>query len=124
MQRIATTTREGRHPTIKLERFNEALKDPSSGLTVPALTGVRKQSVNDCERLFGPKALNWMRTKGYREEAAYIEVVLNWHRASDERGLSELQRSRYNHAMLNYMLDRLMPCHRSTYDFSLLEINR
>ena len=30
------TTREGRNKSIKLERFYEALKDPSSGLTLSA----------------------------------------------------------------------------------------
>ncbi len=84
----------GRHPTVKLECFDEALKDGSTGLTVAAVTAVRKQSVGDAEELFGSKVLPWMLDKGYSEEAELTKVVLNWHRASDECGLSELARSR------------------------------
>ena len=36
----------------QLQRFEEALHDPSSGLTYTALCGIRKQSVEDVERLF------------------------------------------------------------------------
>ncbi len=103
---------------MKLECFDEALKDGSTGLTVAAVTGVRKQSVGDAEKLFGSKVMRWMSDKGYSEEAKLTKVVLNWHRASDERGLSDLARSRYDYAMLNYILDDLMPWHKENYDFS------
>ena len=43
----------------------EALEDPSSGLTYPALTGARKQSVVDAEHLFNPDLANFMSSKGY-----------------------------------------------------------
>ena len=36
---------------LRLERFTEALEDSASQLTYPALTGQRKQSVRDAERL-------------------------------------------------------------------------
>lgn len=48
---------------IKLERYVEALEDPTSGLTYPALTGQRKQSVTDVERLFCSELLDFMEKK-------------------------------------------------------------
>ena len=123
-QRIAITTREGRNKDIRLERFDEALKESESGLTYSALTGARKQSVSDAERLFGASLCQWFKNKGYESEATYLEVVNNWHRAGDEHGLSEGERSRFNYEMLNFLLDDLMPWHRTTYDLSLLEVNR
>ena len=39
MQRIATSTRVGGPEQLKLERFGEALEDPTSGLTYQSLTG-------------------------------------------------------------------------------------
>jgi len=124
IQRIASHTRSGGPPKIKLERYTEALRDPTSGLTYPALVGARKQSVIDAERLFSTKLVDFMKKKGYNEEAKYIETICNWRRASDERGLSSLTRSKYNYTLLNMILDELMPWHRQSYDFALLEVNR
>ena len=61
--------------------------------------------MTDVERLFGAKLLAFMQKKGYSAEADYIEAVLGWRRACDERGLSEIQRCRYNYKFLNYILD-------------------
>ena len=102
----------------------EALSEASSGLTYPALTGSRKQSVIDAERLFSPDLAAFMRGKVYVYEAKYIETVWNWRRACDERGLSELQRCKYNYQFLNLILDKLIPWHSETYDFSKLEVSR
>ena len=44
--------------------------------------------------------------------------------ASDGRGVSQLDRCKYNYQMLNYILDELMPWHRRSYDFSRLEVNQ
>ena len=66
------------------------LSDPSSGLTYPALTGARKQSVVDAERLFNPDLTAFMRQKGYKYETRYTEIIWNWRRSCDECGLSEL----------------------------------
>ena len=52
-QRIGNCLRLGGSQDIQLERFVEALYNEKSGLTYPALTGVRKQSVEDVEHLFG-----------------------------------------------------------------------
>ena len=109
---------------MHLERFVEALSDPSSNLTYYALSGARKQSVQDAERLLSPEIAEFMEKKGYMKEAAYIRAIANWRRSCDQRGLSELQRCRFNYQMLNYILDDFMPWHTQIYDFSLLEINR
>ena len=55
-----------------MERYLEALKDPSSGLTYPAVTGARKQSVLDAEHLFSPDLVDFMSNKNYQFEAKYI----------------------------------------------------
>ena len=107
MQRIATSTRNGGPNELCLERYVEALSDSTSGLTYPALTGSRKQSVVDAERLFSPSLAKFMEKRGYDFEANYIRVIWNWRRSCDERGLTELQRCRFNYQMLNYVLDDL-----------------
>ena len=81
---------------MRLEHFVEALQNPESGLTVPVLTGSRKQSVIDAERLFSPELAMFIRAKGYTFEADYIETVWNWRCACDHRGLTELQRCHFN----------------------------
>lgn len=101
----------------------EALHDQEACLTYTALTGERKQSVSDAERLFSSSLLAFMERKGFTCEANYIRVVLNWRRACDERGLNELQRSHFNQKMLNYILEELMPWYQH-YDYSYLEVNR
>ena len=78
----------------------------------------------DAERLFSPKLAAFMQQKGYHFEASYITTVWNWRRASDERGLSSLQRCKFNYKFLNMILTELMPWYRELYDFSLLEVNR
>ena len=118
--------RQGGHGDIQLERFEEALHDPLAGLTYTALSGMRKQSVEDVERLFSESVVGWMEKNGYDHEAKYLRVIRNWRRACDERGLSAVQRSQFNNDFLNYILDELMPWHKQEgfRDFSLLEVNR
>ena len=43
------STRAGGPDDLHLEYYVEALSDESSGLTYPALVGLRKQSVQDAE---------------------------------------------------------------------------
>lgn len=76
--------RQGGPFDIQLERFEEALHDTLSGLTYSALSGVRKQSVQDIDRLFGESLIQWMEKKDYFVEAKYLRVIRNWRRASDE----------------------------------------
>ena len=109
LQRIRYSLRQGGPRHIHLERFEEALHDPAAGLTYSALSGIRKQSVEDVERLFGQTVIDWMKTKGHYNEAEYLQYVHNWRRACDERGLTDDQRSKYNRELLAYILDDLMP---------------
>jgi len=60
MQRISQSTRQGGPASINLERFIEALHDPSMNLTYPALTGDRKQSIQDVETLFSKEMESFM----------------------------------------------------------------
>ena len=116
-------TREGRNPSINLECYQEALKYPETRLTMSVLRGDRKQSVRDAELIFNPNFLKWLVSKGYTAESEYVEAVLGWHRANDERGLSEEECSSLNKRFLQYILDDLMPWNHS-HDFSQLEVNR
>ena len=111
---------------MQLERFEEVAHYPSCGLTISALRGIRKQSVEDVERLFSADMVKWMEQKGYAYEASYLRTVHGWRRACDERDLSELERSQLNDDFLDYILDDLMPWHHDEGfgDFSLLEVNR
>ena len=59
---------------IHLERFEEALHDFAAGLTYSALSGIRRQSVEDVERLFGQIVIAWMKNKGYQNEARVSPV--------------------------------------------------
>ena len=102
----------------------EAVQDKAAQLSYHALIGTRKQSVSDVEQIFSSKVLKFMEDNGYTAEATYVRVVRNWRRASDERGLSDDERSKYNNEFLTYILDELMPWHENTRDFSLLEVNQ
>ena len=102
---MAAHTRSGGPMKLKLERYAEALSDSSSGLTYPAFVGSRKQSVVDAERLFSPKLAAFMEKKGYTFEANCINTIWNGRRASDECGLSSLQRSQFNYKLLNLSLE-------------------
>ena len=63
-QRIRQSLRHGGLHNIHLERFEEALHDTRTGLTYPTLSGIRKKSVEDVERLFSPSLALWMENKG------------------------------------------------------------
>ena len=120
-QRMGNTLREGRVDDNRMEYFVEAVKDPSTGLTYPTLTGVRKQSVQDVERLFGEGVIKFMEAKQYMPEAIYLRVVRNWRRAVDERGLGESTRQQF---LQEFICADLMPWYTHSKDFSLLEVNR
>lgn len=92
LKRIAKHTREGGPKGFNLRGLDEALIDPNTGLTQAALTGERKQSVQDAERLLSYHVASFLREHNFQTEANYIEVVAGWHEASDGRGLSELER--------------------------------
>lgn len=95
-----------------------------SGLTHAALVGKRKQSVKDAERLLSYHVVNSLERHGHNSEACYVQTIAQWHEASDGRHSSQLQRSRYNYQMLNFILDEWMPWHSENYHFSTIDINR
>jgi len=123
MQCIASHTRSGGLAKIRLERYTEALRVWSDISSTYRSTETISHTV-DAERLFSIKIVEFMKKKGYNEEAKYIETICNWRRASDEHGLSSLKRSKYNYCLLNMILDELMPWHRESYNFALLEVNK
>ena len=94
------------------------------GLTHAVLSGLRKQSVPDAERLLSYRMAQYMDRHNHAEEATYINHIARWHEASDGRGLKQLERSKANHEMLNYILDEWMPWHREQYDFSTIDVNK
>jgi len=49
--------------------------------------GVRKQSVEEVERLFSRSLVEWMERKGYDFEAGHLSIIRNCRCASDERDL-------------------------------------
>ena len=124
LKRIAKHVRDGGYDDLQYEAFSDVLADPSSGLTHAALVGKRKQSVKDAERLLSYHVVASLERHGHNVEADYVRIVAQWHEASDGRGLSQLQRCKYNYEMLNFILDEWMPWHTDNYDFSTIDINR
>ena len=98
--------------------------DPTTRLTYAALVGQRKQSVLDAEKLLSHHVADFMERNNHVIEAEYVRTVACWHEATDGRGLTELQRSRYNYRMLNYLSRDFMPWFDQTPDFSKVDINR
>ena len=122
LERIAGHTREGKCNSIDYTVFDDAMRDKNTGLTHAALVRLRKQSVGDAERLLSFHVADFLWKNGHKKEAEYVQVIADWHESSDGRGLSQLQRCRNNYKMLNYLLDELMPWHRTAYDFSFIDI--
>lgn len=102
----------------------EAVYSETAQLSYHALIGTRKQSVSDVEQIFSSRVLEFLESKGYSTEAEYVRTIRNWRRASDERGLRDEQRAKFNQELLTYVLNDLMPWHSRWHDFSLLEVNR
>ena len=124
LKRIWKHTREKGPEGMNLQGFDDAVKDPSTGLTLAALRGERKQSVQDAERMLSFMVAKFLREHSYEEEARYVEIVAGWHEAADGRGISQLERCRKNYAMLNMILDEWMPWQGGLYDFATIDINR
>lgn len=124
LKRIWKHTREKGPEGMNLGGFDKAVQDPSTGLTLAAVRGERKQSVQDAERMLSYLVAKFLRDNGYNKEAKYVETVAGWHEAADGRGLSQLQRCKKNYIMLNMILDEWMPWHKTCCDFSKIDINR
>ena len=59
----------------------------------------------DAERSLSSLVTKSLRDHGHLREAEFVEVLAQWHEASDGRGLYQLQRCRYNYKMMNMILD-------------------
>lgn len=124
LKRIAQHIRDGKYNELNHESFSDVLADPLSGLTHAALVGKRKQSVKDAERMLSYHVVRSLERHGHQNEAEFVRIIAQWHEASDGRGLSQLQRCRFNYHMLNFILDEWMPWHTQNYDFATIDINR
>ena len=124
LKRIWKHTREEGPPGTNLQGFDDAMRNPGTGLTFAALTGERKQSVVDAERMLSYLVAKFLSENGYEKEGEYINIVAGWHEAADGRGLSELERCKKNYAMHNMILDDWMPWHKTTPNFATIDINR
>ena len=124
LKRITERLRSGTIPNVDLCCFRDALSDQSTGLTYEALTGKQKQSVPHCEQIFSKGVLDFLERKGHTSEAHFVEVVRNWHKAADGRGISEELRSKYNTEMVNFILDDWMPWWKEDRNFATLDVLR
>lgn len=67
-----------------------------------ALTGTKKQSEGDAEKLLSPAVAKRLKADNFLSEGRFVEVVSNWHKASDGRGLADDGRQNNNLDMLDY----------------------
>ena len=104
-----SSLRDGGPQTFLLERFMEAVYDDAAKLSYHVLIGTCKQSVSDVEQIFSSRVLEFFERKGYTLEGEHVKMIRDWRRVCDERGLMNAQRTDYNHNLLNYILDELMP---------------
>ncbi|CAB4001791.1 Hypothetical predicted protein [Paramuricea clavata] len=88
----------------------EAMNNAETGLTYTPLTGKRKQSVGDAEKLWSPEVAKWLKVNGFLNEGSFVEMVSNWYKTSDGRGLTEA--------------DHWMPWYKEERDYSTLDGNR
>lgn len=68
--------------------------------------------------------LNFLRQHGHDKEARHVQIVLNWHKASDGRGMDEPTRSMYNKAMLDWLLEDWMPWFHYDRDYRSMDVDR
>ena len=122
VKRIGFHTRDGRFGQICVSKFEEAMK--AGLLTHAALVGSRKQSVKDAEKLLSHHVAAFFKEKGYDAEGEYVEVIANWHEATDGRGMQQEQRAAANAKMLQYIMQDWTPWWTSSSDMSEVDINR
>ncbi|XP_072039679.1 uncharacterized protein [Amphiura filiformis] len=123
-KRIGFHTRDGGPEWVDLRRFEEAVRDKTTDLNLPALLGTNKQSTVDAEKLLSHAVADFFERKGYTQEARYARTVARWHEATDGRGMSQEERKAANLDMRNMILDEWMPWHRTNPDLSKIDINR
>ena len=118
-------TRQLRYQVLTQEPFVQAMADRNTGLTHAALSGICKQSVMDAERLLSYRVAEFMLQNNFPNEGNYVLTIAQWHEASDGRGLTEDQRSRFNHSMMDYLVTDWAPwLDLAQRDYSLIDINR
>lgn len=123
LKRIWKHTREEGPAGFDLKGFDDAMLDPKTGLTQAALTGERKQSVQDAERVLSFLVAKFLEEHGHNTEGNYVSFVAGWHEAADGRGLTELRRCERNYKMLNMILEEWIQWYNEDCDFSTLDIN-
>ena len=77
----------------------------------------------DAERMLSYLVAKFLSENGYEQERKYVNIVAGWHEAADGRGLSELERCKKNYAMLDMILDDWTPWHKTTPNFSTIDIH-
>lgn len=92
-------------PNFATGAFVDAMNDPHTCLAYTALTGKRKQSVSPAEKLLPTAVANQCKKNEFPRQAWVIEVIANWHKASDGRGLNEETRKKHNIAMLDFIVE-------------------
>ena len=85
---------------MNLQGFDDAVHDSSTGLTLAALRGERKQSVQDAGRMLSFLVAKFLQEHVYVAESNYVEIVAGCHEAADGRGISQSQRCQKNYLML------------------------
>ncbi|KAK3698611.1 hypothetical protein QZH41_014593, partial [Actinostola sp. cb2023] len=80
LKRIWKHTREGGPDDIDVTAFDEAMRDPNTGLTHAALTGERKQSVVDAERMLSILVGRYLRDHGHEREAEPVKGICGFSR--------------------------------------------
>ena len=114
----------GQFPNVDLTVFLQGMHATDTGLTYTALTGKRKQNVSDAEKLLSTAVANWCKANGFPEKGRVTEIIANWHKASDCRGLDEETKRNYNLAMFGFLLEDWMPWYQQNRDNSTLDPNR
>ena len=94
LKRIWKHTREEGPSGTNLQGFDDAMQDPKTGLTFASLTGERKQSVVDAERMLSYLVASFLSEHGYEKEGEFVRTVAGWHEAADGRGLQNLKDAR------------------------------
>ena len=64
-----------------------------------------------------------MQNNNHKNEARVVEIILNWHKVNDGRGLSEEERRKYNLDLLDWILEDWMPWYWYCRDYSTMDVN-
>jgi hypothetical protein len=124
LKRIWTQTVQGNIVDLNPHAFDQAMDAEDCIMTKTVLVADRKQSVKDAEVFFSYNVADWLTRNGFHHEGMFVQLVAQWHEASDGRGMSQLERSRYNYSFMNVLLLRWTPWLEHDYDFSKVDINR